>query len=237
MTPSAYDLAQPRWRPPADRAEAFRAAGRHSALVRRLRKLIVVGSLATIAGVVGWALFGPTGKLPGGVSISGASLDGTRVIMDQPRLNGYRRDGRPFELRARSGVQDVRTPKIIELAEIDATVQNSDGAPIRIMAPKGIFDSGADTMRLDGPAGGEPIRVRGAAYDIVLRSADMDFRKGAVTSSDAVTVNMTNGRVSADALDISGNGSVVTFMGNVRSVIAPDRNVNVDGGQQEGERR
>lgn len=237
MSQTAYDLDRTRSRPMVDRAQAFRDAGRHSSRVRLLRRGIVAGSALLVAGVVGWSLFGPSGKLPAGVTIAGASLNGTRIIMELPKLNGYRRDGRPFEVRARSGVQDVRTPKIIELNEIDATVQNSDGAPIRIIAPKGIFDSGADTMRLDGPDGSEPIRITGASYDIVMRSADMDFKKGAVTSADPVTVKMTNGVVSADTLDITGNGSVVSFVGNVRSVIAPDRTVRLDGAQTEGDRQ
>lgn len=237
MSQTAYDLDRQRRRPLVDRAQAFQDAGRHSSRVRLLRLGIVAGAGLVVVGVVGWALFGPSGKLPAGVTIAGASLNGTRVIMEAPKLNGHRKDGRPFEVRARTGVQDVRTPKIIELNEIDATVQNTDGSPVRIMAPKGVFDSGADTMRLDGPVGGEPIRVTSASYNIVMRSADMDFKKGAVTSADPVTVKMTNGVVSADALDISGNGSVVSFTGNVRSVLSPDRTVQLDGAQMEGEKR
>jgi hypothetical protein len=56
-------------------------------------------------------------------------------------------------------------------------------------------------------------------------------------SADPVAVKMTNGVVSADTLDITGNGSVVSFVGNVRSVIAPDRTVQLDGAQTEGDRR
>lgn len=237
MSQTAYDLDRPRERAVMDRARAFEEAGRHTSRVRLMRRAIIAGAALLVASVAGWSLFGPSGKLPAGVSITGASLNGTRVIMELPKLNGHRRDGRPYEVRARSGVQDVRTPKIIELNEIDATVQNAEGSPIRIMAPKGVFDSGADTMRLDGPAGGEPIRVRSATYDIVMRSADMDFKKGAVTSSEPVTVKMTNGVVSAESMDISGNGSVVSFAGNVRSTISPDRSVAPDNADTEGERR
>jgi len=234
MSEAAVDLDRPRWSPSAvDRARAFRDAGRHSARVRFLRRAMVGGAALLVAGVIGWSFFAPTGKLPDGVSISAATINGTRVTMELPKLNGVRRDGRPYEVRARSGVQDVRTPKIIELNEIDATIQTSDGASVRVLAPRGVFDSGADQMRLDAEAAGDGIRITSNAYDIVMRSADMDFKKGHVVSSDPVTVRMTSGFVSADSLEIQGNGSVVSFSGNVRSTIAPDRGVRLDG-QGEG---
>jgi len=225
MSEAAVDLDRPRRSPSAaDRARAFRDAGRHSTRVRLLRRAMVGGAALLVVGVIGWSLFAPTGELPEGVSISAATLNGTRVTMELPKL---------YEVRARSGVQDVRTPKIIELNAIDATIQTSDGASVRVLAPRGVFDSGADQMRLDAEAAGDGIRITSNAYDIVMRSADMDFKKGHVVSSDPVTVRMTSGFVSADSLEIQGNGSVVSFSGNVRSTIAPDRGVRLDG-QDEG---
>lgn len=238
MSHTAIHMDRARRGPPmVDRARAFRDAARHSARVRLLRRGIVLGSAALVAGVVGWSALAPSGRLPGGVTINQATLNGTRVMMDLPKLNGFRRDGRPYEVRARSGVQDIRTPKIIELNEIDATVQTAEGSTVRILSPKGIFDSGADHLRLDAGSVNDGIRITSTSgYDVVLRTADMDFRKGDVTSADPVVLKLTNGSVSADALHIQGHGTVVTFTGNVKSTIAPDNSVRLNGARGEGDK-
>ena len=236
MTVTAVRLDRPRRSPPiADRAQAFADAARHSRRVRLLRRGIVLGSIGLVAAVAGWSLFAPTGKLPGGVTINQATLNGTRVMMDLPKLNGFRRDGRPYEVRARSGVQDIRTPKIIELNEIDATVQTADGASVRVLAPKGVFDSGSDQMRLDAGSAADGIRITSTSgYDAVMRTADMNFKKGNVVSNDPVTVTLTNGSVRAEGMEIEGHGARVTFTGNVRSVIAPDGGAGRDRNRGEG---
>ena len=237
MSHTVAEMDRPRRAPIMDRAQAFRDAAQHTVRVRRLRRAIILGSAGLVAAVAGWSLFAPSGTLPGGVTINQATLNGTRVMMDLPKLNGFRRDGRPYEVRARSGVQDIRTPKIIELNEIDATVQTADGSSVRVVSPKGVFDSGADRMRLDGSAIGDGIRITSTSgYDVVLRTADMDFKKGDVTSADPVVLTLTNGSVSADSLSIQGHGAVVSFTGNVKSTIAPDSSVRINGGRGEGKR-
>lgn len=238
MTDTAVRLDRPRRGPPiADRAQAFRDAARHTRLVKLLRRGIVFGSIGLVTVIVGWPLLAPMGKLPGGVTINQATLNGTRVMMDQPKLNGSRRDGRPYEVRARSGVQDIRTPKIIELNEIDATVQTADGSSVRVVAPAGVFDSGTDHMRLTTATTSERIRITSTSgYDALMRSAEMDFKKGDVASKDPVEVTLKNGSVNADSLEILGHGAHVTFTGNVKSIIAPDESVSVKPAKGEGKK-
>ncbi|MDB5572667.1 MAG: hypothetical protein JWM36_2010 [Hyphomicrobiales bacterium] len=233
MPDSTAPMERPRRGPPlVDRAQAFREAGRHSGRVRLLRRAILVGAACVALLVLAFSVFDPLRKLPQNLSIAQATLSGTRVTMDLPKLNGYRRDGRPYEVRARSGVQDARSPKIIELNELEAKLETADKTSVLVVAPAGVFDSGADQMRLtsQGTAGG--VRITSTSgYDILLRSADIDFKKGAMSSADPVTVKMTNGSVAADALDISDNGAMVSFVGNVKSIIVPERGLALAPGQ------
>ena len=238
MTDTAVRLDRPRRGPPlTDRAQAFRDAARHTRLVKRLRRGIVYGAIGLVAAVIGWPFLAPSGKLPGGVTINQATLNGTRVMMDLPKLNGFRRDGRPYEVRARSGVQDIRTPKIIELNEIEATVQTADGSSVRVVAPAGVFDSGTDHMRLSAGATSSRIRITSTSgYDALMHSAEMDFKKGDVSSKDPVEVTLKNGSVNADSLEILGHGAQVTFTGNVKSIIAPDESVSLKSAKGEGKK-
>ncbi len=236
MRDSTVPMDRPRRGPPlVDRALAFREAGRHSGRVRLLRRVILLGAAGLAAIVLVFSFFDPFSKLPQNLSISQATLSGTRVTMDLPKLNGYRRDGRPYEVRARSGVQDVRTPKIIELNELEAKLETAEKTTVLVVAPTGVFDSGADRMSLTSQSTSGGVRITSSSgYDIVLRTADIDFKKGAMTSSDPVTVKMTNGSVYADGLDISDNGAIVSFLGNVKSVIVPERGLALSPAEANG---
>ncbi|MFZ9501058.1 MAG: lipopolysaccharide-assembly, LptC-related protein [Beijerinckiaceae bacterium] len=222
--------------PQPDRARAFRDAGRHTRLVRALRFGIVAGGIALVAAAAAFPLLGRLGGASVDLSLARATLDGTRVTMESPRLNGFRKDGRPYEVRARAGVQDVRTPKIIELSGVEATLQTADRTSVRVVAPEGVFDSGADLMRLSGGAGGAGVvRLTSASgFDVELRNAEMDFKTGALRSGEPVKVRMTNGVVDADSLDVAGNGAAVSFIGNVRSVIVPEAGMRAGADPERG---
>jgi lipopolysaccharide export system protein LptC len=231
MTERAYEMDQRQRGPLVDRAKAFRDAGRHTLRVRILRWGIVLGALALALGAAAFALIDRLGGRQVDLTLARATLNGSRVTMDAPKLNGFRRDGRPYEVRARSGVQDVRSPKIIELNEVEANLQTADRTSVRVLAPEGVFDSGADRMRLQsgsgtggsGTGGAGAVRVTSTSgYNIVMRSAEMDFKTGAMRSNDPVSVTMTNGTVEADSLDVTGKGASVSFIGNVRSLIMPE---------------
>jgi lipopolysaccharide export system protein LptC len=151
------------------------------------------------------------------ITSAGTSLKGTRISMEKPVLSGVRLDGRPYELRASSGVQDIRTPGIIELEQIDARVTMPDQGQMHIIAPGGIYDSKKDTMVF-----GTEVLITGASgYDIHLRQAFMNFKAGTVVSDAPVDVRGKSMSISAEKLDMTDNGSVITFSGNVTSTLLP----------------
>ncbi|MDF2120026.1 lipopolysaccharide-assembly, LptC-related protein [Roseiarcaceae bacterium H3SJ34-1] len=212
-----------------DRARAFAQADRHSRRVRRWRRVIILGSSVAVAGFVAALFFNPFSQLPQNVSIGPATLNGTKVTMELPKLSGYRADGKPYEVRAKSGVQDIRKPKVIELNEIEARIRTADDASVNINAPRGIYDSAADTMQLMSDASDGRIRITSSSgYDILLKSASMQFKEGTMASEEPVTVRMNNGTVASDRLDIVEKGTVVVFSGNVKSTLYPDAGMKAD---------
>ena len=114
------------------RRDAFRAAGRHTARVRLLRRVVLAGALLGSAGVIAFAFFNPFRIAIPGVSIDGVGLSGSRVTMQHPKLTGFRSDGRPYDLVASSAVQDAKTPSQLELHDIDAHVTMADQSVVHI---------------------------------------------------------------------------------------------------------
>lgn len=229
MKPSANTLAEgPVDFGQAARQAAYRAARRHSARVRLLRWAIPVGCLLAISGLFGVTLFDPFSKVPGNLSISAMGLNGTKVTMSLPKLSGYRQDGRRYDVRAASGVQDIKVPNVIELNQMEASFQTDESNHVRVIALSAIYDSARDTMRMSGD-----IRVISeTGFDIRLKSADVDMKSGSIVSNEPVDVSMPRGTVTSSRLLISNNGQQVTFDGNVVTVLTDSRDAQPSSGQE-----
>ncbi len=206
--------------PRSARSRAYASASLHTRRVLFLRRAILAGCFLGVAGIVAVTLFDPFGRLPKDLSVGAVRLNGSRVTLELPRLNGYQKDGRPYELRAASGVQDVRKPSVIELNDIEARFDTTEEATVRLVSPRGVYDSSLEFMKLIGD-----VRITSTkGFEVRMRDADMDFRAGTVVSSEPVSVVSGTSTIDANRLTVSDNGRQITFEGDVRSVFrnAPD---------------
>ena len=201
----------------ARRAGAFRAAARHSGRVRFMRRFIVLGAAGGVAAILAFSILDPFRALSKGVSVAAIGLNGTKVTMELPKMAGFQKDGRAYTMKAATGVQDLKRPGVIELTDIEARFALADKSTAEVRAPKGIYDTGAETMELSGA-----ISVRSdSGYDMALRSARMEFKTSHVRTNDPVDVVMKSGTVKADTMEISENGHRITFEGHVESTMLP----------------
>jgi lipopolysaccharide export system protein LptC len=204
------DLSHSPWR------GAFRAAGRHSARVRFLRRAMIACSVAAVAFAI-YAVFDPFRRLPANVSIGQVRVDGTRITVETPKINGLQKNGRPYEVMARAGIQDTTTPNIVELLGIDAKIGLNDASTLKVTSEHGTYDSSSDRLAMSGTT-----RIRNdVGYTIFMKTAQMNFRTGALTSRDPVNVILQGGKVAANQIDIQNDGKV-SFEGDVKSTIEPD---------------
>ncbi len=216
LSTDAVDERQPGHR---DRSGVIASARRHTHHVRFFKLGILIGSAAGIGLLFAVTFFDPFSNVPSNVSIASASLSGTKITMELPRLSGFRKDGKPYQVRARSGVQDIRTPKIIELSEVEARIQVESDNSVNVIAPWGIFDSGADLIKMITRTSAETITLKSTSgYTVILKSADVNLKSGDLVSPDKVTVLMPGGSIVADAVQVGDGGKMVTFNGNVKSL-------------------
>jgi len=202
-----------------DRAVAFRAAQVHSSRVRRLRIAIIAGCALAVVGLVTRVFYDPFAKAPGNMSLAGATLNGTRVTMERPKLSGFRQDGRPYDVRATTGVQDIRTPNVIELNQLEAKFETASRAQVRVVALRGVYDSGKDFLHMM-----DDIQIASdSGFDIRMSVADADFKTGAIVSHEPVVVVMSSGTINANALTVTGSGESILFEGDVRTLFHPSK--------------
>jgi lipopolysaccharide export system protein LptC len=200
------------------RRRHYQDAMRHSSRVRFLRKAIPIGSIVTIVVVAGIVIFEPFRSLPKGFSVGSVDLNGTRVTMELPKLSGFKRDMRPYEVTAKTASQDIRNPGVIDLTDLNARIMMEDKGVAVVEAAAGVYDTQKETMQLS-----RDIKVRSdGGYDVRLKSAQIDFKSGHVLSKEAVQVLLKGGTIDADAVEILDNGKRVVFTGNVKTLIQPD---------------
>lgn len=203
----------------ADADARYARARRHSRRVRQLRivvPVLVAGALLTI---VGFSLFNPfriLAQLP--IDLTKLAVSGTKITMDSPHLAGFTPDQRPYELWAKSAVQDVTNPTNVELNELRAKVQMEDKTGITMDARSGLFDTKSQLLNLK-----DRIFLQSSTgYEARLTQAAVDIAGGTVSSDEPVAVKLLNGTLDAQRLRITENGALVRFEGGVSMILIPE---------------
>ncbi len=199
-----------------DSEHAFRAARRHSWVVRVMRVAI---PLAVVLGITGISLityFNPLrmlSKLP--INPNDLVVSGTKITMEKPRMSGFTTDARAYEFTAESAAQDLTKPNLVELRNIHATLEMQDKSVMEMSAANGTYNTKLEILKLE--------------HNIVLTSsngnkgrlseATIDVRKGHVVSDHPVELEFLQGVLNANRLEIVDSGNLVRFHGGVDMVM------------------
>ncbi|MCB1471402.1 MAG: LPS export ABC transporter periplasmic protein LptC [Rhodobiaceae bacterium] len=210
------DLAGPKQQHGARPARApgrerlFRAARRHTSLVRVLRVALPLASvLAAAALSVSTFSF----KLPEGTfNIDGIGLDGSTVVMDSPKLSGYRAGKGTYLIEAEKAEQDIHATNIVNLSGLDGKLTQEDGRWASLRAGSGQLDTKTQSLMLR-----DRIVVRAdGGYRALLDDAAVDMKAGSVVTEKPVKVDMLNGSLVADTMTITESGRTMAFDGRVK---------------------
>jgi lipopolysaccharide export system protein LptC len=196
-----------------DSDRAFRAARRHSRVVRFLRVAIPLAILLGFTGIFLISYLNPMrmlAKLP--VDIGSLVVSGSKITMEKPHLSGFTNDARAYELSADAAKQDITKPDVIELRNIHAKVQMQDKSMLELSAAAGTYDSKGETIKLDQNI----VLTSSTGYSGRLSEAMVDIRKGHVVSARPVVVEMLQGTLNANRLEIVDSGDLVRFGGGVK---------------------
>lgn len=196
----------------ADSARLFRAARRHSLLVRFLRFAVpvsVIGGAAAI-GLAAWLnplralanLPSGTGKLV---------ISGSKLTMELPRLAGFTRDSRAYELTAAAAAQDVTQPTVVELKELRGKIEMQNKTTVELSAHNGVFDTKSDLLKLSDNI----VMLMSSGQEGYLSEATVNIRSGHVVSDKPVRMKMPTGNIKANRLEVHNSGEVVVFDGGV----------------------
>ena len=191
----------------------FAVAARHSRMVRILRVAVPAAVVLAMAMVIGISVFNPfrmlAQKIP--LDIGNVVVSGSKITMESPHLSGYTPDQRPYEMWAKTAVQDVTDPDHVELNKLRTKLLMQDGSTVFLDSLTGYFDNKAQTLDLQK----DIFLQTTTGYEARLNQAHIDMAKNTVDSDQHVDVKLTDGTLSADRLRIINGGEVIRFEGNV----------------------
>jgi lipopolysaccharide export system protein LptC len=191
----------------------FAIAARHSRMVRILRVAVPGAVGLAMASVIGISIFNPfrilMPKLP--LDMGNLAISGTKITMEAPHLAGYTPDQRPYEMWAKTAVQDVTDPDHVELNKLRTKLLMQDGSTLFLDSLTGLFDNKAQTLDLHK----DIFLQTTTGYEARLTQAHVDMVKNTVDSDEHIDVKLTNGTLSSDRLRIINGGEVIRFEGNV----------------------
>jgi len=195
----------------------FAAAARHSRLVRFLRKAVPAAIAVSFLMIIGVSVFNPFRMLTNlPIDIGNVVVSGTKITMQAPQMAGFTPDRRPYEVTAKTAMQDVTNPNLVELETLKAKIEMEDKSIVLMDARRGFLKNREQLLDLY-----DDVYLKSATYEARLSEASVDMGKGSVVSNKPVRVNMLEGTLDAQRLEITGRGEVMTFYGGVTMHLKP----------------
>lgn len=191
----------------------FSRANRHSVLVKILKTALPASALLIVLTFATSAILSWTPQIEG---ISGKiGLEGGKLVMDQPKMAGFDKNERAYNVTATKAIQDLTKPDIVELESIDAKVPLGTNSYANVDAGSGTYDTKNEMLNLR-----DKVRITGArGMDIALEEADINMKTGTMTSDQPVNVVSKGTEISADSVQVHDNGKRIIFKERVRMTI------------------
>ena len=207
----------------ADGGRAFRSAVRHSRYIRILRVAIPAGLAVALLGTiaVNTLLRGPLAmlaKLP--IDVGSLVVSGTKIMMQQPKIAGFTRDNRRYDMTAQAAGQDLTKPDLVELHGIHAKMEMKDNDQFETTARDGLYDSKTDLLTLNK----DIVVTSKSGYHAWMNEAVIDIKGGKIKSEKPVRVTTDAWAIDANSMEVAESGDFMRFDRGVTVVLTPQAN-------------
>jgi lipopolysaccharide export system protein LptC len=152
-------------------------------------------------------------------------ISGTKITMQAPKLSGFTKDQRWYEMNAAGATQDVTKPDFIELTEVRSKIETADKTTIYIRSKDGVYNRKTSILVLKN----DVVLTSTAGYEMHLDEASVDTAKGEVVSDKPVAVFTKDTTLTSDRFEVEKSGEVVNFIGSVVMNLQ-----SIGGGQKPG---
>lgn len=146
------------------------------------------------------------------IQAEGTAFSNGKLVMANPKLNGFTKQKQPYSMTALRAIQDVSTQGIIELEGIDAKVPIASDNVAAVKASHGTYDRDGNTMNLTS----DVTITTTDGMQAKFKSVFLDMGKGTMKTGDPVDVSRGGSRITADTMSVQDNGKILVFENKVR---------------------
>jgi hypothetical protein len=129
------------------------------------------------------------------------------------RINGLDRNQRPYEIRAKSGIQDKTIETLVHLQNVEGDFERSNGSKLDVVATGAQFDTKTRDLLLEGKV----VFSEGQRFVARMSKASVNMENQVLASQSPVEVNLQGAVIKADSLQVLDNGNRILFRGGVKA--------------------
>ena len=138
--------------------------------------------------------------------------------MENPKLSGFTRDKRRYDIAAGAAAQDLTQPGVIELQDINALFEMKDNTNTKLVSQTGVFDTKKDQLILQK----EIVVTFSNGDEGYFDELVIDTKDGHAVSEKPVRMKFSNGTIKGNRFEITNSGEVVRFEKGVVATIKMD---------------
>ncbi|TAN04199.1 MAG: LPS export ABC transporter periplasmic protein LptC [Rhizobiaceae bacterium] len=210
-------------------ADAVRRARRHSVLVRALKFLLPAAAILIALFFFAYSYVFTPAQIS--VDLFNTGFKDGKLIMADPKLEGFTRNNRPYRVHAAQAIQSMSDPDRIELKKITGRLPISDGNWADVTADEGFYNRDKNTLDIKS----KMIVTTTNGMTAKLASAFVEMKNGTMKTPDPVDITMNTTHITAGSMDIEDRGNVLVFNRNVKLVMIPQGKKTAGGGTNENE--
>lgn len=205
-------------------ADGVRRARRHSALVRTLKLLLPVAAVLIALCFFAYSYIFTPAQIS--VDLFNTGFKDGKLIMADPKLEGFTRDNRPYRVHAAKAIQSVADTNLVELKDISGRLPISDGNWADVTADDGFYNRDKNTLDIKS----NMIVTTTTGVTAKLKSAFVEMKSGTMKTADPVDITMNTSHITADSMKIEDRGRVLVFNQNVKLIMMPQGKKTAGGG-------
>ncbi len=141
------------------------------------------------------------------------------LTMDNPRYEGFNKDGGKYVVRAKTAIQDLVNTDFVRLNDITGDMTDAKKSKTTLTAAKGVFNTKANQLDLSG---GIDI-VAESGLKAKLSSATILTNENIITSKEPVLVEMPTGTVRSNEMRILSKSREIAFVHDVKAHLVPEK--------------
>ena len=183
--------------------------GRHDRLIRAMR-VVLPGIIGLLVAILAFSPFTGQQELSFVLNKDEVNLSRERLRVVEALYRGEDSKGRPFSLRAGSAVQKTSAQPVLDMTSLSGRISLQDG-PASIIAQRGSYDLGKETMRVTGP-----LAVESPGYDMVVSNVELSLKDRTMQSFGHVSGRTKVGTFHAGRLRADLDTRIIRLDGGVR---------------------